>query len=280
MKIVIASSRKNRVEERVCIYSLIAAGHSEDQILVANGDNGEVRQGVGGDLVGQIEASQLAGSTSFTFARLYLPLVLTGSEKIIVIDSDTVVLDKLEGIFSEAQGCGMYARRAYAADEWATSVLGWRMNEETRKAMRHYREYIESDEFSWQEKIYLKPRFLTQLGIVMHRISRNWNEFDALLPETKLLHFTNLATQPWKRDDHPLERFWFGFADAAYKSGYLNNEHIAEQNSERALRSDFIDLLKNVDRASRATVARNARLLYRNLKFHSPLKYLYSEFSK
>ena len=128
-------------------------------------------------------------------------------------------------------------------------------------------------------KIYLKPNFANAIGIPINRIEKSWNSFDSIDKTTRVVHFTNLATQPWKRADHPYEFDWFVLAQDAFASGILTQEDIEIQKQFGQLRTDFDQKLRNpLSREDTFTrLVNQARLFYRNLKFHSPVKYMYSE---
>lgn len=289
MKIIIASSDKNRIEERVAVHSLIESGHSLDEIDIIDGDTGLIYDALRERAPRTTGLSDLGGSTSFTMARLFIPLFYT-DDKIVVIDSDVIVYDHLSGIFENESKPGIYVRSAYASDEWATSVIGWHITPQVREMLPNYRRLIESEEFSWDEKIYLKKNFLNAIGIPLNRMSKSWNSFDKVTSKTKLVHFTNLATQPWKRDQHPCEGEWFKYAKEAFDSGTLTQNDIEIHASYRniiianvpLLREDFTDRLHLGNIKSNIIVYyRNKFLLfYRNLMFFTPIRFIYSELNK
>lgn len=289
MKIIIASSDKNRIEERVAVHSLIKSGHSLDEIDIIDGDTGLIYDALREKAPRVTGLSDLGGSTSFTMARLFIPLFYT-DDRIVVIDSDVIVYDHLSGIFENQLKPGIYVRKAYASDEWATSVMGWHITPQIREMLPNYRRLIEGEEFSWKDKIYLKKAFLNAIRIPLNRISRSWNSFDKVTSKTKLVHFTNLATQPWKRDQHPCEGEWFKYAKEALNSGTLTQNDIEIHATYRGiilanvplLREDFIDRLHRENTKSNIIVLYRDKflLLYRNLKFFTPVRFIYSELNK
>ena len=154
MKIIIASSDKNRIEERVAVHSLIKSGHSLDEIDIIDGDTGLIYDALREKAPRATGLSDLGGSTSFTMARLFIPLFYADN-RIVVIDSDVIVYDHLSGIFENELKPGIHVRSAYASEEWATSVIGWQITPQVREMLPNYRRLIGGEEFSWEEKIYL-----------------------------------------------------------------------------------------------------------------------------
>lgn len=280
MKIIVASSNKNRIEERVAVYSLLQCGHTIDQINIIDGDNGYLYDALRENELAKTNIKSMGNSTSFTMARLYLPLFYQNDDRIVIIDSDVIVYKKLDGIFGDGASSGIYVRKAYASDEWATSVMGWLITPKIRNSMGDYSKLIESEDFSWRDKIYLKKNFSSALGINITRLSKCWNSFEAAKKNTNVVHFTNLRTQPWKKSNHPYENNWFSLAQKAFKENFLKEEDISIQEQYGELREDFRSKLLSEIKPVRLykRIFNHVELFYRNMKFHSPIKYFYSEF--
>ncbi len=48
-----------------------------------------------------------------------------------------------------------------------------------------------------------------------------WNHYNVLTDETKLVHFSHVHTQPWKRPKHPLTHLWEGWLRETMQEGYV-----------------------------------------------------------
>jgi hypothetical protein len=110
-----------------------------------------------------------------------------------------------------------------------------------------------------------------------------WNDFDKLTPNTKMIHNTRRRTQPWKTGlkvdytptefvpvigwimrmrrklfgDHALlgryarhpdprqEAFFFGLLKGAYEEGLVTDAQIKEAMSKNHIRHDSIEVMKN-----------------------------------
>jgi len=285
MKVIVASSDKNRIEERVAVHSLIKAGHSLDEIDIVDGDTGFIYDALREKTPRVTGLGDLGGSTSFTMARLFIPLFYD-DDRIVVVDSDVIAFRHLNGMFGKQAKPGIYVRRAYAPGEWATSVMGWVLSPEIRELLPNYRSLIEGKEFSWEDKIYLKKSFLMAIKIPLNRIDKSWNSFDNITNRTNLVHFTNLAAQPWKTNEHPFENEWFKCAKEALDFGRLTSHDIETHASHKdiclagvpLLRGDFIDRLHadNVKLSLRLWFRTRALLIYRNIMFFTPIRYICS----
>ena len=120
--IVIASSDKNVVEERVCVHSLLNCGHQSNEIFIMDATKGLVLDAGRKDVVCTFDYGNLRGTTSFTLARLFIPLIFE-SNRVIVIDPDTLVFSNLNRLFRDCLNED-FVRKAYSRRDWASSVMG------------------------------------------------------------------------------------------------------------------------------------------------------------
>lgn len=61
-------------------------------------------------------------------------------------------------------------------------------------------------DYDYDELMSLAP--LLAPGELAERLPRGWNSLDELHPQTRLLHYTKLKTQPWVYPAHPLGQHW------------------------------------------------------------------------
>ena len=57
-------------------------------------------------------------------------------------------------------------------------------------------------------------------------IDPNWNVFDRYDASTRLIHYTNLLTQPWKARGHPYGDLWFRYFAEARREGFITADDI------------------------------------------------------
>ena len=74
MKTVIASSDKNRIEERVAVHSLLKCGYSVEESDIIDGETGLIYDTLRKNKPRETGISEMSEFTPFTFTRLYLPL--------------------------------------------------------------------------------------------------------------------------------------------------------------------------------------------------------------
>jgi lipopolysaccharide biosynthesis glycosyltransferase len=67
-----------------------------------------------------------------------------------------------------------------------------------------------------------------------------WNHYNLLLDDTRLVHFSHVREQPWKRPGHPLARFWERWLVEALDAGYLTRGDILRAVARLHLHPHFL----------------------------------------
>lgn len=290
MKILIASSEKNIVEERVAVYSLISSGHNETDIKIIDADKKIIydwrRKNIEKRFNNNDKDKNFGLTTSFTLARLFIPFIYN-KENVVIIDPDVLVFKNLKALFLTNNEDGVYLRKAYKPEYWATSVFAYKANYFNESRLLLFKSALDDPEMEWEDKIYMTNKFVRKANIKINCISKNWNRFDQVTSNTNIVHFTNLYSQPWIHHDHPLEYQWFQYAKKALEKNILTIENIETQinltttfsEDIRALRADFKEKLNNnVDPDSISKLRNYFVMFKKNILFHSPRKYFYTSF--
>ena len=136
---------------------------------------------------------------SFTPVRYAIPGLLGYEGLALVTDPDVFAVGDVAELFArDLQGKAIWCtpRPGYhkITDPLATSVMlldnaklkHWRFADDLKALWGHKVDYLD-----W---INLKREDLDTIGL----LEPEWNDFDRLTPETKLLHNTKRRTQPWK----------------------------------------------------------------------------------
>lgn len=284
MLIFIASSDADIIQERVCLFSLVNTGHDIKSIRIIDGGTGNIYDAERAKILDSFEFN-FSGTTNFTQARMYIPVKYSGLRSV-VIDPDTLVLSHLSGIFGQNPDYGTYVRKAYGINQYATSVMGYNLPDMTEIELKNYFDLLDSNKITLKDKIYLTPNFTTKLPWKIHRISSRWNSFDYACSKTLLIHFTNLRTQPWVYDGHPLQGLWFDFARKAYDAGFLTDENIAIQSNtalpydkhRMSVKSDFKECFHNEYNNGRLdkNILAIINQFYRDIKFQGPITWFWN----
>ncbi len=148
---------------------------------------------------------------SFTPLRFMPPELMGYQGRAVVVDPDVFAVGDVGGLLSrDMQGKALLCRARPGQKGLATSVMlldcarltHWRCREQFDELFEFKRDYLD-----W---ITLKLEPPQNIG----RFEDEWNDFDRLTHDTKMLHNTKRLTQPWKTglpvDFRPAEKFrWF-----------------------------------------------------------------------
>ena len=150
---------------------------------------------------------------SFTLLRFMPPELMGYQGRAVVIDPDVFAQgDVWEPLTRDMGGKAILCRRRSGPKKWAgcyaSSVMlldcakltHWRVEEQFNEMFEFKRDYMD-----W---ISLKLEPKESIGM----LENEWNDFDRLTPQTKMIHNTRRMTQPWKAglpiDFTPADTFW------------------------------------------------------------------------
>lgn len=147
---------------------------------------------------------------SFTPLRFMPPELMGYQGRAVVIDPDVFAQgDVWELLSRDMGGKAILCRRRGARKLHATSVMlldcaklkHWHVETQFNEMFELKRDYIE-----WTSLV-IEPQ--DTIGL----LENEWNDFDRLTPETKMVHNTKRKTQPWKTglkvDFNPVDRVYF-----------------------------------------------------------------------
>ncbi len=176
--------------------------------------------------------------TSFSLARFKIPELAGFEGRAMYCDADMQVFGDISELWElpfESQSV-LCTRQDYVPD-------AWKGNPAFSPGRQMSVMLLDCDRLKWDiDKIvsdlnaatYTYKQLMTDLCIVPEAGIRDdldpgWNCLEYYDPETtKLLHYTNVPTQPWKSDRNPLRNVWLnGFREAA-DTGFIGLEEVAE----------------------------------------------------
>lgn len=157
---------------------------------------------------------------SFTPSRFMPPELMEYEGRAVLVDPDVFALADIMELFNrDMDGKSVHLvhrnRKDGSGRQPMTSVMlmdcaklkHWNVEDSFRKMFEGKVDYVD-----WLELKYEEPGSIGDLP-------PEWNSFDKLTPETKMLHTTNRRTQPWKTGlpvDFNTER------DSAFKRGFAS----------------------------------------------------------
>ena len=97
---------------------------------------------------------------------------------------------------------------------------------QTRFDLETYFNEIAQGLYTYTDFSCMSPAFLAHHPLKIGQLDPQWNVFDYCDEQTKLIHYTNLNTQPWKYPHHPYGELWFEYFEEARKAGYITERDI------------------------------------------------------
>jgi len=149
---------------------------------------------------------------SFTPLRFMPPKLMAHEGRAVVVDPDVFALGDVYELFTrDMQGTGVMGRHRSGKQEKAWQIATSVMLMDCEK-LRHWEPEKEFDELfqfkrDYKDWIVLRDESPDNIGV----LEDEWNDFDRLTENTRMLHNTKRRTQPWKTglpvDFTPADKF-------------------------------------------------------------------------
>ncbi|GAP97602.1 glycosyltransferase [Leptolyngbya sp. NIES-2104] len=230
IRIFIGSSPKNTIEEAVFRYTLQKYTKSAIEVHVINGQAGTATNLTTGEVkkLPLNLINRIPGATAFSLGRWAIPEWCGYRGKAIYCDSDQVLLADLAELWNfDLSGCALAAvpvKQAKSASAYIDSYLQTYLNvnddyylasvmlidcEKAAKfSLSSLIDEMDRKVFSMSDLMYLGEKFRQYLNIEVKTLPSEWNHLDYVDETSKLVHFTNLDSQPWRFHHHPIAKFW------------------------------------------------------------------------
>ena len=244
VRVFIGSGEASLVERKVSIYSLRKHSRRKLDIYVLNGTHNAIERNDDQPYLAPMSLRvKYRNTTEFSLYRYLIPQLCNFQGKAIYIDSDTICLTDIGELFdTPLDGCDFLAKRAYsseAKDLWGLSV----MLIDCQKCnfdLETYYDEIEQGLYSYPDLARMSPAFLAHHHYQIGELNPLWNVFDYYDNDTKLIHYTNLYTQPWKSANHPYGDLWFQYFNEAREGGYISQNDIDLSLARSYVRRDLL----------------------------------------
>jgi lipopolysaccharide biosynthesis glycosyltransferase len=178
------------------------------------------------------------GGTNFGFVRFKIPQLCDFRGKAIYLDADQLVLGDIGELWNCLDGEhavalvnsaeGNFGGKAVTkANQTSVMVLDcakladWKTpdifgnvvaNDKTPgPGQMRYRDFMQ---LSWIDQALIQP------------LPPEWNHFNICNDRTRLVHFSHVRSQPWRKPSHALSAFWRGWLEKAVKEGSLTRAEI------------------------------------------------------
>lgn len=229
VRVFIGSGEASLIECKTAIHSLRKHTKRELDIYVFNGTHNAVRLNDGEPFLAPMSLKiKYRNITEFSLYRFLIPELCEYQGKAIYIDSDTICLSDIGELFDTPMDDHDFLAKdeAYRGKKlWGLSVMLIDC-QRCRFDLEKVVDEIDAGLYSMTDFSCMGPRFLAHHEYQIGRLNPVWNEFDRWDDQTRLIHYTNLDTQPWKYPNHPFGDLWFDYFNEALAEGRVTNRDI------------------------------------------------------
>ncbi len=231
IRIFIGSGEASLLERKVAIYSLQKHTKRNLDIYVFNGTHNAIELNDKQPFLAPLPLHiKYRNTTEFSLYRYLIPQLCNYQGKAIYIDSDIICLTDIGELIDTSLNGNDFLAKADAYSHrgeefWALSVM--LIDCETcRFDLETYYKEIDRGLYTNTEFSSMSKAFLADHPLKIGALNPQWNVFDYYDRETKLIHYTNLYTQPWKSPNHPYGELWFNYFQEALDAGYITQKDI------------------------------------------------------
>lgn len=226
IRVFIGSGEASLVERKVLIYSLQKHTQRELDIYVLNGTHNAIERNNEAPLLAPMSLKvKYQNVTEFSLYRYLIPQLCDHQGRAIYLDSDMVCLTDIAELFETELHKNDFIAKRETEDTWGLSVMLIDCDR-CRFDLEKYCAEIEQGFYNYFDFNQMNNRFLRYHSFSIAELNPNWNQFDFYNSETKLIHYTNLYTQPWKARKHRFGELWFQYFREALEAGVLTERDI------------------------------------------------------
>ena len=243
VRVFIGSGEASVLERKTLIHSLRKHTQRELDIYVFNGTHNSIERNDEPPVLADMSLNiKYRNYTEFSNYRWLIPSICNHQGRAIFLDSDMVCVSDIGELFDlDMKGCAMLAKaEAYKGDKsWGMSNILFDCSKCHFDLEQIFRE-VDQKMYTNTEFQQMAPAFLAKHPYALGPLDPNWNSFDHFDEHTKLIHYTNLRTQPWKFAGHKHESLWFKYFNEARKVGVIPNSDIDKTLSRAYARQDIL----------------------------------------
>jgi hypothetical protein len=244
VKVFIGSGEASLIERKVAIYSLRKHTRRHLDIYVFNGTHNAIELNDEEPVLSPMSLRiKYRNVTEFSLYRFLIPALCDYNGKAIYIDSDTVCLSDIGQLFDTPLDDADFLAKpdAYEGGQlWGLSVMLIDCNK-CRFDLERIVHEVDSNQYSLSDFSLMDPKFLAHHPYKIGRLDPSWNVFDQWNDQTKLIHYTNLETQPWKYPNHPYGELWFSYLQQALDAGYITAKDLELSMIRSYVRRDLLN---------------------------------------
>lgn len=186
--------------------------------------------------------------TGFSFYRFSIPEACSYKGRAIYLDADIVVLDDIQKLLElNMDNFGALARPVKKEIEGGRYTSVMLLDNERLKHWKisDWVEKINKNHSLYNDTLWVAPNGLNARDF--GDLPPYWNDLDHFDEQTKIIHYTNVPMQPWKKPGHPFAGVFLKELKAA-----MNEDEIPRDAIEREIRQGHLypELLADIDKLS------------------------------
>jgi lipopolysaccharide biosynthesis glycosyltransferase len=244
IRVFIGSGEASAIERKVLIYSIKKNTPSAVEVNVFNGTHDTLEKNDEAPVrINMSLRAKYLNFTEFSNYRFLIPALCNFTGRAIFIDSDTICLADIGKLFHmDMEGNDLVAKgNAYGQSEdkrWGLSVMLIDCAK-ARFDLEKYLDDVEEKKYTYTDFHQLSPKFQKFHPFKIGELSPQWNDFDHYDANTKVIHYTNLYSQPWKSPGHKYGDLWFTYFREARANGFLTDDDINRAVTRSYVRRDL-----------------------------------------
>ena len=217
IKIFVGTSEGELIALKVLEYSI--KRHTEHEVEVTRIDN---------SLAPEPPDARFLPFTNFSFGRFAIPQLVDYQGRAIYLDSDMIVFRDISELWEtpfdsakiliEEMNPLSDKEKVSAVMLMDCSKLPWDINSIISGFGKDY---------DYEELMSMKP--LLSGGDIRDGLVKGWNSLDHFDEQTRLLHYTNIKTQPWVYPGHKFGQLWIDELKMMLDTGAIEEDFIKQQ---------------------------------------------------
>lgn len=269
--VFIGSGEASSLERKVMMYSIRKNSRGPVDIRVFNGTHNTLEtDGRPPEPVPMSLQVKYRNITEFSNYRFLIPQLCGHQGRAIWVDSDMICLADIAELFELPMNNADFLAKPQAGPDrdprWGLSVALYDCSRCHFELDTYFAE-IDNGLYQYNDLHQMTKRFLEQHPFRIGALDTEWNSYDDLGPGTKIIHYTNLHTQPWKYRGHPYGAVWFQYLNEACDSGLVTQADIELAIRRAYVRPDITkgntigvgDIMKNALSDLKASMRDSAR---------------------
>ncbi|WNZ43986.1 glycosyltransferase [Leptolyngbya boryana CZ1] len=247
VKVFIGSGEASLLERKVLIYSLHKHSTREIDIYIFNGTHNAVEHNQEEPVLAPMPLKiKYRNITEFSYYRFLIPQLCDHQGKAIWLDSDIITLHDIGELFdTPMDGYDLLMKTTAYPDlspdlDPRCSAIMVIDCERVRFDLESLIREVDQGLYSDRDLMHMTIRFRRFHPFQIGEFAPEWNIRDYWDEQTKLIHYTDLETQPWKYHNHPYGELWFEYLQEAIQAGYVTQRDIDLSLTRAYVRSDLM----------------------------------------